>query len=83
MLNRYMRFYDTSKPLQKANSTAADDNLRFTITTLSIEIYDAQRGKKALMPYAKSKGQDERAHTCSLVWAFFVGHHILQFHLIL
>ena len=33
-------------------------------------LYDAQRGKKALMQYPNSKGPDERAHPSSLIWTF-------------
>ena len=34
--------------------------------------YDAQRTKKALMPYANSAGPDERVNPCSLIWTFSV-----------
>ena len=45
--------------------------------------YDAQDGKKALMPYANSEDPDKFAHPCSLIWTFSVCRHILQYLLIL
>ena len=39
-------------------------------------IFDAQRGKKALMPYVNSEGPDECAHPCSLIRTFCVRRHI-------
>ena len=47
------------------------------VTTMFVWVYDAQRGKKALVPYANSKGRDDRAHPCSLIWTFSVRRHIL------
>ena len=47
------------------------------------EGYDAQHGKKALMPYSNSEGPDEHVHPCSLIWTFSVLRHILQYPLIL
>ena len=47
------------------------------------EAYDAQHGKKALMPYANSEGPDEHVHPYSLIWTFSVLRHILQYPLIL
>ena len=44
---------------------------------------DAQRGKKALMPYANGEDPDEHAHPYSLFWTFSVHQHILQYPLIL
>ena len=34
--------------------------------------YEAQCGKKVLMPHANSEGPDERVHPCRLIWTFFV-----------
>ena len=40
-------------------------------------------GKKALMSYAKSEGPDKHAHPCSVILAFSVRRHVLQYLLIL
>ena len=40
---------------------------------------DAQRGKKALIPFTNSQCLDERAHPCSLIWTFSVCRHIHWF----
>ena len=45
--------------------------------------YDAECGKKALMPYVSSEGPDEGAHPCSLTLTFSVHQHVLQYLLIL
>ena len=42
-------------------------------------IIDAQRGEKALMPYVSSESQDQCAQTCSLICAFAVRRHLLQY----
>ena len=36
------------------------------------ELYDVQRGKKDLMPYANSECPDEHAPPYSLIWTFYV-----------
>ena len=45
--------------------------------------YDAQCKKRALLHFADNIGPDHRAHLCSLIWAFSVRRHILQYPLIL
>ena len=53
------------------------------ITTLSGPMmpttYDAQLTKRALMQIADNIGPDQRVHLCSLIWAFNVRRHILQY----
>ena len=44
---------------------------------------DAQCMKRALMHFADNVGPDYHAHLCSLIWAFSVRQHILQYSLIL
>ena len=41
--------------------------------------YDAQPVKRALMSYADSKGPNQHVHLSSLIWAFSVCQHILQY----
>ena len=46
-------------------------------------LYDAQRGKKALIPHANSEGPHERAHPCFLIWTLSLRRYILQYLLFL
>ena len=46
-------------------------------------LYDAQCGEKTIMAYVNGDGQNERAHPCSMIWAFSVRQHKLQYPLIL
>ena len=62
--------------------------LPFPLSTASIVydrdvLTDAQCTKKALMPYANSKGSDVRAHPCCLIRTVSVHGHILQYPFIL
>ena len=50
---------------------------------LSSFIYDEQRTKRALNQFADKVGPDQYAHPCSLILAFSVRQHILQYPLIL
>ena len=45
--------------------------------------YDAQYVKTALIIYVSSEGPDEPAYPCSLICAFSVCRHILQYPLIM
>ena len=60
----------------------SQNNFNNDSTKLSV-LNDAQRGKMALMSNANRKGQDQHAHPCSLILAFSVRQHILQYPLIL
>ena len=42
------------------------------------DAFDAKIWKRVILSYANSECPDERAHTCSLIWAFFVRLHIWQ-----
>ena len=45
--------------------------------------YVAQHTKRALMQFANNVGTDWHVHLCSIIWAFSVHQHILQYPLIL
>ena len=45
-------------------------------------MYDAQRGKKAFMPFGNSEGADKGVHPCRVIRTFSVRQHIFQYLLI-
>ena len=57
--------------------------LNVGIKWISVLKSDMKHEKKSLMPYANSEGPDQHAHPCSLIWAFSICEHILQYPLIL
>ena len=59
-------------------SVKENNQINAVVASYRDNIYNAQRGKKALMPYANSEGPDERAHPCSLILTFSFNQHILQ-----
>ena len=46
-------------------------------------VFDAQRTTRDLMHFADNVGPNQRAHLCSLIWAFSVCRHILQYPLLM
>ena len=87
MMNRTkdgFKFFFNTKTMEYTWSRTDDvikDSSLLTKDEVQV-LYDAQHTKRALMLFGDNIGSDQHAHLCSLILAFSVCQHILQYPLI-
>ena len=77
----YLQFYahSLSVPFQTdLGLSLLTDDLR---TISWCDSFESNHGKTVIVPFTSSKGSDQTAHMCSLIWAFAVHYHYRARHI--
>ena len=59
--------------------SSRQEGIQSNIFLISPQKHDEQHTKKALIQFVDNVGPNQCVHLCSLIWAFFVRRHILQY----